>query len=82
MGIKIFVLLESLKHACVVIASCQALRKGEWEGKESLVATVYACADFSAILRNPDTCLYMSATLNVIGQSILLLKMLVLSFSP
>ena len=55
------------------LASCQALRKGEGEGKESLVATVCACADFSAILRNPDTCLYMSATLNVMGQSIWLL---------
>ena len=28
------------------LASCQALRKGEGEGKESLVATFCACADF------------------------------------
>ena len=30
------------------LASHQALRKGEGEGKESLVATVCACADFLA----------------------------------
>ena len=36
-----------------MVASRQALRKGEGEGKESLVATVCACADFSAILRKP-----------------------------
>ena len=54
-------------------ASRQALRKGEGEGKESLVATVCACADFSAILWNLDTCLYMSATL---GQSILVALLL------
>ena len=45
------------------VASRQALKKGEGEGKESLVATVYACADFSAIMRNLDTCLYMSVVL-------------------
>ena len=31
------------------IASRQALRKGKGEGKESLVATVCACANFSAV---------------------------------
>ena len=57
-----------------LIFTVQALRKGEGEGKESLVATVCACTDFSAILRNPDTCLYMYATLNVIGQSTVMPK--------
>ena len=49
-----------------------SLAPGSQEGGgESLVAIVCACANFSAILQNPDTRLYMSATLNVVGQSIL-----------